>query len=37
MGAEQWLVLVTCEDEKQHVELPRQLQGEGLECPALMA
>ena len=37
MGAEQWLVLVTCRDEGQQVELLKRFQGEGLECRALLS
>jgi hypothetical protein len=36
-GAEQWLVLVTCRDENEQVELLRWLQGEGMECRALLS
>ena len=36
-GPEQWLVLVTCRDEKQQLELLERFQGEGLEARALMA
>jgi hypothetical protein len=36
MGPEQFLVLVTCRDETQQVELLRRLSGEGLECRALL-
>ena len=36
MGPEQFLVLVTCRDEGQQVELLRRLSGEGMECRALM-
>jgi hypothetical protein len=34
--SEQFLVLITCRDEKQQVELLGRFQGEGLECKALM-
>jgi hypothetical protein len=34
--AEQWLVLVTCRDEKQQVELLERFRREGLECKALL-
>jgi hypothetical protein len=34
---EQWLVLVTCRDEKQQVELLERFGREGLECRALMS
>jgi hypothetical protein len=37
MGAEQWLVIVTCRDEAHQVEMLRRFQGEGLPCRALMA
>ncbi len=36
MGPEQWLVLVRCQDEKHQVEGLERLQGEGLECKALV-
>ena len=36
-GREQWLVLVTCRDEKQQLEVLERFQGEGLEARALMA
>jgi hypothetical protein len=36
MGPEQFLVLATCRDEPQQVELLRRLSGEGLECRALL-
>ena len=36
LGPEQWLVLVRCQDEKHQVEVLERLQGEGLECKALM-
>jgi hypothetical protein len=35
--AEQFLILVTCRDEKEQVELLTRLLGEGLQCKALMA
>jgi hypothetical protein len=31
---EQWLVLVTCRDEKQQVEMLERFRGEGVECMA---
>ena len=34
---EQWLVLVTCRDEKQQTELLERFQREGLECKALVS
>ena len=34
---QQWLVLVTCRDEKQQVELLERFQREGLECKALLS
>jgi hypothetical protein len=34
---EQYLVLVTCRDERHQVELLGRLQGEGLECRALLS
>jgi hypothetical protein len=34
--SEQFLVLITCRDEKQQVELLVRFQGEGLECKALV-
>jgi hypothetical protein len=34
---EQWLVLVTCRDEKQQTELLARFQREGLECKALVS
>jgi hypothetical protein len=37
MGPEQFLVLVTCRDEKHQVELLQRFKGEGLECKALLA
>jgi hypothetical protein len=36
MGLEPFLVLVTCRDEGQQVELLRRLRGAGMECRALM-
>src|SRR5438132_1024405 len=33
----QFLILVTCRDEKQQVELLERLGGEGLECKALLS
>jgi hypothetical protein len=32
MGPEQWLVLITCRDEKHQIELLMRFQGEGLPC-----
>jgi hypothetical protein len=37
MGAEQWLIILTCRDEKHQVELLRRFQAEGLPCRALMS
>jgi hypothetical protein len=34
--SEQFIVLITCRDEKQQVELLGRFQGEGLECKALV-
>jgi hypothetical protein len=34
---EQFLILVTCRDEKQQVELLGRFSAEGLECRAMMA
>ena len=34
---EQWLVLVTCRDEKQQVELLERFGREGVECRALVS
>jgi hypothetical protein len=34
---EQWLVLVTCRDEKQQTELLERLGREGLTCTALLS
>jgi hypothetical protein len=34
---EQYLVLVTCRDEKHQVEVLARLQAEGLECKALLS
>jgi hypothetical protein len=34
---EQFLVLVTCRDEKHQIELLGRFQGEGLECRALLS
>jgi hypothetical protein len=34
---EQWLVLITCRNEKHQVELLERLGGEGLQCKALMS
>jgi hypothetical protein len=35
--AEQWLVLVTCRDERHQVELLQRFQAEGLPCKALLS
>jgi hypothetical protein len=35
--SEQFLVLITCRDEKQQVDLLGRFQGEGLECKVLVA
>jgi hypothetical protein len=37
MGAEQFLVLVTCRDEKHQLEVLGRLQADGLECRGLMS
>jgi hypothetical protein len=37
MGPEQFLVLVTCRDERQQVELLRRFRSEGLDCKALLS
>jgi hypothetical protein len=37
MGPPQWLVLVTCRDERQQVELLGRFQAEGLDCRALLS
>jgi hypothetical protein len=34
---EQYLVLITCRDEKQQTELLARFQAEGLECRALLS
>jgi hypothetical protein len=34
---EQYLVVITCRDEKQQVELLQRFQGEGLACKALLS
>ena len=34
--SEQFLILITCRNEKQQVELLGRFQGEGLECKALV-
>jgi hypothetical protein len=34
---EQYLVLATCQDERQQVELLERFRGEGLECKALLS
>jgi hypothetical protein len=36
-GPEQWLVLLTCRDEKHQLELLARFQAEGLPCRALMS
>jgi hypothetical protein len=36
-GREQYLILITCRDEKQQVELVERLGREGLECRAMLA
>jgi hypothetical protein len=36
MGPELWLVILTCRDEAQQVEMLRRFQGEGLPCRALV-
>jgi hypothetical protein len=35
-GPEQWMILVTCRDEREQVELLGRFHGEGLECKALL-
>jgi hypothetical protein len=37
IGPAQYLILITCRNEKQQVELLMRFQGEGLECRALLA
>jgi hypothetical protein len=37
MGPEQFLVLLTCRDEKHQVELLQRFKGEGLECKGLFS
>jgi hypothetical protein len=37
LGPAQWLVLITCRDEKHQVELLSRFQAEGLECRALLS
>jgi hypothetical protein len=34
---EQWIVLVTCRDDQQQVELLKRLHGDGWECRALLS
>ena len=34
---EQFLILITCRDERHQVELLNRFQGEGLECKALLS
>jgi hypothetical protein len=36
-GPEQFLILITCRDERHQVELLQRLHGEGLECRALLS
>jgi hypothetical protein len=36
-GIAQYLVLITCRDEKHQVDLLGRFQGEGLECKALLS
>jgi hypothetical protein len=36
MGPQQFLVLITCKDERDQVRLLEQFIGEGLECRALI-
>ena len=37
MGPEQFLILLTCRDEKQQTELLERFRGEGMECKALLS
>jgi hypothetical protein len=37
LGPEQWLILITCRDERQQVELLARFQAEGLACRALLS
>ena len=37
LGPRQWLVLITCRDERQQVELLGRFIGEGLECRAMQS
>jgi hypothetical protein len=37
LGPEQWLILVSCRDERQQLELLTRFQAEGLACRALLA
>ena len=37
LGPEQYLVLVTCRDEKEQVELLGQLQAEGWQCRGVLS
>ena len=37
LGPEQFLVLVTCRDERQQVELLGRFRSEGLDCKALLS
>jgi hypothetical protein len=34
---DQWLILITCRDERQQIELLQRFQGEGLPCKALLS
>jgi hypothetical protein len=36
-GPEQWLILISCRDEKHQTEMLRRLHGEGVECKALLS
>jgi hypothetical protein len=36
LGPEQWLILITCRDEKHQRELPERFLAEGLPCRALL-
>jgi hypothetical protein len=36
-GPEQWLILITCRDEKHQTEMLGRLQEEGVECKALLS
>jgi hypothetical protein len=37
MGPEQFLILITCRDEKHQAEMLERFRGEGLECKALLS